>query len=167
MTEQQPWFIEERAIAFASLVLTSQDDVVVRAHAAADMAVDLLVEILENGKSRLRFFGVQVVASLDLPDTQNANMRVLSHLQRDRFEATLPLCVFVIGARKPEGVYRWIVEPVVEDGRALLRHNTELNWRPLDKAGAADMIRQVKAWYAALNGGSTPKSHRGARTASG
>src|SRR5881296_3422800 len=104
MTKQDPWFIEERAFAFASLVLTKRNDVVVRAHAGADRAIDLLVEVLKDGKSTLRFFGVQLVAYLDLPNIQEGDARVLSHLPRDPSEARLPLCVFVIGVRKPEGI---------------------------------------------------------------
>jgi hypothetical protein len=159
MTKQDRWFIEERAFAFASLVLTKRNDATVRTHAGADMAIDLLVEVLKDGKSTLRFIGVQIVADMDLPNMQNADERVLSHLSRDRSEATLPLCVFVIGVRKPEGIYRWTVEPVVEGGRALLHRGVQAHWQTLDEAGAARLIGQVNAWYDALNGSSTPKPH--------
>src|SRR5260370_925311 len=106
MTKQDPWFIEERAFAFASLVLTKRNDVAVRPYAGRDIAIDLLVEVLKAGKSTMRFFGVQLVAYLDLPTIQNTDERILSHLGRDPFEGGLPLCVFVIGVRKPEGLYR-------------------------------------------------------------
>ncbi|HEV3446657.1 MAG TPA: hypothetical protein VG099_18585 [Gemmataceae bacterium] len=157
MTNQDSWFIEERAFAFASLVLTKHSDVSVRAHAGADMAIDLLVEVLKNGKSTLRFFGVQMVGYIDLPDIRNADERVLAHLPRQRFESTLPLCVFVIGVRKPEGIYRWYVEPVVRDSRPLLERDVESTWQTLDEAGVARLISQVNAWYDALNEASTPK----------
>lgn len=159
MTKQGPWFIEERAFAFAALVLTKQHDVIVRAHAGTDMAIDLLVEILKDGKSTLRFFGVQLVGYLDLPDIQNADERVLSHLGRDPSEAMLPICVFAIGVRKPEGIYRWIVEPAVDDGRALLHRDVEANWQTLDDAGAARLIGQVNAWYDARKEVPTRKTH--------
>jgi hypothetical protein len=120
MTKQDPWFFEERAMAFASLVLTKHEDVLVRPHAGADMGIDLLVEVRTTGKSRRRLFGVQMIPYMDLPDMKNADERVLSHLGRNSMEADLPLCAFVIGVRKPEGTYRWVVEPVVEDGRAVL-----------------------------------------------
>jgi hypothetical protein len=94
---------------------------------------------------------------MDLPDIQHADERVLSHLGRDPFEANLPICVFVVGVRKPEGIYRWVVEPVVEDGRALLHRAVGANWQTLDDAGAARLIGQVNAWYDALNRGSTTK----------
>src|SRR5262245_38279170 len=138
MTKQEPWFIDERAFAFASLVLTKGHDVTVRPYAGHDMGIDLLAEILKDGKSALRFFGAQLVGYLDLPTIPNADERVLSHLGRDPFEAGLPLCVFVIGVRKPEGLYRWVVEPIVDRGRARLRphvftqREVQEKWQPLD-----------------------------------
>jgi hypothetical protein len=157
MTKQEPWFIEERAFAFASLVLTKRNDVAVRPNAGRDIAIDLLVEILKGGKSTMRFFGAQLIADLDLPTIQNADERVLSHLGRDPFEAGLPLCAFVIGVRKPEGLYRWVVEPVVDNGRAVLQthvltqRDVQAKWQTLDDAGAGRLIAQVNAYYDALN----------------
>jgi hypothetical protein len=146
MNKQEPWFIEERAVAFASLVLTSRKDVRVRAHAGADMAIDLLVEVLKDGKSALRFFGVQLVGYLDLPDIRHADERVLSHLSRSPSDS-IPICVFVIGVRKPEGIYRWVVEPIIEDGQPLLRRDGEPNWQALDETGVARLVDQVSDWY--------------------
>jgi hypothetical protein len=139
-------------------VLSKRNDVKVKPYAGHDMAIDLLVEVLKQGKPSLRFFGVEMVPYLDLPSLQDADERVSSHLGRDPFEASLPLCVFVIGVRKPEGIYRWTVEPVIEDGQALLRRNEERDWQALDERGAARLITQVDAWYDAFNGDSSPKS---------
>ena len=61
MAKQDSWFLEERAFAFASLVLTKRNDVKVHPYVGRDMAIDLLVEVLKDGKSALRFFGVQLV----------------------------------------------------------------------------------------------------------
>jgi hypothetical protein len=161
---KQPWFIDERAFAFASLVLTKGHEVAVRPYAGHDMAIDLLAEILKNGKSTLRFFGAQLVGYLDLPTVQKADERVLSHLGRDPFEAGLPLCVFVIGVRKPEGLYRWVVEPIAGRGRAMLQlhvftqREVQAKWQPLDDAGVERLIAQVNAYYDALNAGALPKS---------
>ena len=78
MTKLAPWFVEERAIAFASLLLTRRHNVIVKAQTDADRALDLLVEVLKDGKSTLRFLGVQLVADLDLPDLQHVNEVILS-----------------------------------------------------------------------------------------
>jgi hypothetical protein len=167
MSKQEPWFIEERAFAFASLVLTNRHDVAVRPYAGRDMAIDLVAEIVRDGKPTLRFFGAQVVGYLDLPAIQNADERVLSHRGRDLFEAGIPLCVFVIGVRKPEGVYRWVVEPIVTDGRAILQpqvltqRDVQARWQPMDDAGAERLIAKVNAYYDALNAGTPPKPDLG------
>jgi len=166
MAKQDPWFFEERAVAFASLVLTKDRDIKVQPHAGRDTGIDLLVEIRKNGQPTLRFFGVQLVPYMDLPNIRNADERVLSHLGRNQFEASLPLCVCAIGVRKPEGIYRWTMEPVIEDGRAVLRRNEEATWHPLDETGAARLIGQVNAWYDALDVSAAPKS-RGRRTKTG
>jgi hypothetical protein len=166
MTEQEPWFIWERAFAFASLVLTKRNDVAVRPYAGRDIGIDLLVELLREGKSTTRFFGAQLVGYVDLPAIENADERVLSHLGRDLFEAGLPICAFVIGVRKPEGLYRWVVEPVVRDGRAILQADVltqpdvQAKWRPLDDAGAGLLIAEVNAYYHALSVPSPAKPHR-------
>jgi hypothetical protein len=131
------------------------------------MAIDLLVEVLKAGKSALRFFGVQLAGTMDLPDSETADERILSHLRNGGSESMLPICAFVIGVRKPEGICRWIVEPVVEDGRALLRRDVEPAWQVLNEAGAARLIGQVNDWYDVLQGTLTPKRRgRQAKTSS-
>lgn len=59
MTRQDPWFIEERALRHAFLVLTKNDAVKVTPHDGQDMGIDLLAEILKRGKPTLRFFSSQ------------------------------------------------------------------------------------------------------------
>lgn len=167
MAHQDPWFFEERAAAFAKLLLTEHNEVRVQPGAGPDTAVDLLVEILKGSKSTLRFFGVQLKAYMDLPTHQEADQYIASPLPGDPSRASLPLCVFVLGVRKPEGIYRWIVEPVVENGQARLARAGQGTWQTLDRAGVARLIEQVNAWYDALNSGSSPKTHgRPSKTAS-
>jgi hypothetical protein len=157
MATKDPWFIEERAIAFASLLLTDRNEVIIRNHTGSEQSIDLLVEVLKDGKPTLRFFGVQLAGYLDLPDNLNAEERALAHLPGNALEGSLPVCVFAIGVRKPEGTYRWVVDPVVEDGRALLHQDREPNWQVLDEAGVARLIAQVIAWYDTFQVNSTPK----------
>ena len=148
---------EGRGVCF--FLLADRHDVIVKAQTSADRAFDLLVEVLRDGKSTLRFFGVQLVADLDLPELQHANEVILSQWPGGVSEAAFPLCVFAIGVRQPEGLYRWTVEPVVEDGRARLQRDGEAHWQTLDEAGTARLIDQVNVWYDAVNGDSTPKTN--------
>ncbi|SRR6266849_5471275 len=162
MTNEDPWFFEVRADAFVSLVLTKRNDVKVVPDAGplGDMALDLRVEILKGGKSISRFFYAQLVPHLDLPEIQRVELGVMSHgltLKRNPVEKLVPICVFVVGVRKPEGIYRWSLEPVVENGQASLRECREANWQDLDEQGADRLIGQVNAWYDAVNEGPTSK----------
>jgi hypothetical protein len=163
MTKQDPWFFEERAVAFASLVLTKRGDVKVHAQAGGDRAIDLLVEVRKGGRSTLRFFGVQILPCMDLPDAPGADERALAHPPSD---AAFPICVFMIGVRQPEGIYRWALEPVVDAGQAALRRAEGGAWHRLDEAGAARLIDQVNAWYDARNNGDVTPQPRGRRSKS-
>lgn len=156
MQPTDPYYYRVRAVAFAGLALTEQGNAAVKEYAGRDMAIDLLVEVLKNQKSTLRFFGVQLLAEMDLPTGEEAEKRVLSHPGREPNEAALPLCVVFVGVRKPEGIFRWTVEPVVEEGRALLRPNALPTWEPFDARAAAQLIAQVDAWYDARSAATDP-----------
>jgi hypothetical protein len=163
MTKAEPWFFEMRAEAFVSLMLTKHNDVKVVPDAGPlhDAGLDLRVEVLKAGKAISRFFYAQLIAYMDLPDMQSVESGVMSHgltLKRNPVEECVPICVFVIGVRTPEGIYRWSIEPVVADGQASLRECREANWQALDEEGADRLIGQVNAWYDARDGNSTPKA---------
>jgi len=160
MTKEDPWFFQVRAEAFASLMLTKHNEVLVQALRGHDLGVDLLVELLKDGKLTSRRFGVQLVPYMDLPNIQHPAERVLSHFTENHMEAKFPICVFVIGVRKPEGICSWAVEPVIEDFRAVLHRNVEANWQTLDEEEAARLISQVNAWYDALDISWMPKARQ-------
>lgn len=163
MPKQQPWFIAERSLAFASLLLTRGDRVAVRASPGHDQRIDLLAELLNGGKPTLRFFGAQLIGYLDLPPIESADEHVHSH---PHSMPGLPVCAFVIGVRNLDGLYRWVVEPTVADGRGVLRHQAQPDWRPLDDAGVDRIVTEVSGYYDALSAGATwerPRG-RGART---
>jgi hypothetical protein len=155
---EAPWFFDERAAAFVKLALTTRDDVRVRPSAGADDAARLLFEILKDGKPTLRFFGAQFVPYMDQPPPiEKADERVLTCLRKAPAGAGLPICVFVVEVRTLESLYRWAIEPVVQEGRALLQERRTGDWHPLDEAEVASLIGQVNAYYDALNGSPPPK----------
>lgn len=164
MSKENPWFFDERAVAFAMVVLTKHDNVKARRYAGRDMNIHLLCEILKDGKStepEKRYFGVQLIPYMDVPSP--LERPVFSHLGRDSFEAGLPICAFVIGIRKPEGIFRWVVEPIIEDGKPTLHRDAETDWQPLDEEGVTRLIGQVNAWYDTIQEEAPPKP-RGRRT---
>jgi hypothetical protein len=160
MTEQEPWFVQERAVAFASLILTEQDNVSVR-HQDGSEAMDLLAEVRLYGKSTLRFFGVKLLAAVNLADA-----KAMALPPKAMEGVTLPVCIFVIGAAEPEGVWAWALEPVVEEAGAALRLCVLGDWQPLGRDTAAQVVKRVNAYYDAL-AGKQPARTRGRASATG
>lgn len=158
MTNQSLWFLEERARAFVSLLLTKNPEVALHPHAGREEELDFLVEVRRDDKSTLRFFGVQLVPFLDLPNPSTVDEEFSSNRDRQLRDVGLPLAIFVIGVRQPEGIYRWLVEPVVEEGHALLRYSESGAWQSLDEGAIARLIERVSTWYEALNGNSSTKA---------
>jgi hypothetical protein len=152
MSQPDPWFYRLRSVACASLALTKSGEARVQSQAGPETEIGLLVELLRKGKSTLRIFAVRIIAGMDLPSVEEAESQLPSQLRREAAGAALPLCVFLIGVRQPEGLCRWLVEPVVEDGQASLRRNPEPTWQPLDDAVVNRLLAQVNTWYDALNG---------------
>lgn len=73
MNKTEPWFVMERTKAFASLLLTTRKDLVIQPHQDdSDDGVDLLVEVIKDGKPTLRFFGVQLIGCTALPNIVEA-----------------------------------------------------------------------------------------------
>jgi hypothetical protein len=140
--KQDPWFFEQRALAFAKVVLTKHHDV--RPLAGTDWGLDLVFEIPANGGSRRRLFGVRIVSFMDLPDTSDIDEQARSRRARNPAIIEFPICDLVIGVRKPEGMYRWDIEPVVDEGRALLSLNRDADWQPLDDGGGGSADRSSR-----------------------
>jgi hypothetical protein len=161
MTKQDPWFYEERAFAFASLALTEVKDVAIRTRPGTDLSLDILVELLRKGQSTLRFFGVQLKPYLDLPEPDKVDHDPGLPADWDPLEAAFPVCLFVIGVREPNGIYRWLAEPVIRDGHAELQAGATNSWHRIDKTEITRLIRQVRDWYDARGGTSKqPRSSR-------
>lgn len=162
MANNEAWFIEERAGRFASFLLTKNEDVVLRDFTVrfrSDRAavIDFLAEVRQGRKPTMRFFGVQLLGWLSLPSTPSPDQELMERLPGERFDVTLPLCLFLIDVRKPEGSYRWVVEPVIQDGRPVLIRSKESEWQALDEPGVERLIRQVNEWYDALQSSVVPK----------
>ena len=150
MNEKQPWFVEERATALASLLLTNRKDVVVQPARREDAGFDLLAEVLKNGVSAGRFFGVQVAGRLELPSVEAINRDFRSDGRNGHAEFAIPLCAFLFDVRNNQGVYRWLMEPVLEDGIPKLDRVGDTRWARLDERTVNTIVDQVAGWYEAL-----------------
>jgi hypothetical protein len=141
-TETEPWYVSERAVNLAIVLLTSRDDLAVNATGSA-MGVDLLVTIHPRGGQSGRVFGVIVKGVVDLSSAQPLR------IQRALLDVPFPLCQFIFDVRSTEGYFRWILEPTVaRQARSLREGKSQLV--PIDDECLDQIVRRINEWYDAL-----------------
>jgi hypothetical protein len=150
MDKGQPWFVEERAIALASLLLTSRKDLVVTHVPAKDHEYDLLVELVKDHHPWARLFAVQVAGVLELPSVQDIEAKLRKVRPKPRQEYSLPLAAFLWDVRRNEGFFTWIVQPVIQNGAPKLDGISKQDWHKLDESAVNKIVEQVNAYYDAL-----------------
>src|SRR5258707_1289461 len=142
MRKTEPWFYRERALALASLLLTSRTDVAVQ-HADGSTGMDIVAEVLKNAERSRRFFGVQVRGVKSLPSN--------GHVRFSKMElSAMPVCAFLYDVRKNAGVFRWLAEPIVEAGEPKLIELDHGAWSRLDESALDKIVAAVARWYEAL-----------------
>ena len=149
MPVKDPWFVGERAYAFSALLLTSHGELVVQQQRGTDDGIDLLVEVLKNGKRAMRVFGVQLKGCLSLPSLDETGDSFGSG-NLGQAEYDLPVCAFLIDVKKNEGYFCWVVEPIVEDEEPSLERCREPRWKPLNAQALKIIVGRVAEWYDAL-----------------
>ena len=142
MRKTEPWFYRERALALASLLLTSRTDVAVQ-HADGSTSMDIVAEVLKNAERSRRFFGVQVRGVKSLPSNGQARLAKVQ-------SATMPVCAFLYEVRKNQGDYRWLAQPTIEAGEPKLIELDHGAWTRLDEAALDKIVVAVVHWYDAL-----------------
>jgi hypothetical protein len=151
MNDKQPWYVAERALALASLMLTSRKDVVVRPPmGGADDGIDILAEIRRGKAAGGRFFGVQVIGRAELPGLAEIRKRFRAERKKTHAEYTMPVCAFLFDVRTNAGYYRWLVEPVTSDDDAALNGKQDSEWAPLNEKAANQIVDRVGEWYETL-----------------
>lgn len=149
MSDEQDWFVVERARALAMIALTRRDDVVVTADLRDD-GVDFSAYIVKDDQlGPIRRFGVYLYATREaIPITErNRLLRpVLAALSgHPHF---LPACLFHFTMDDDQGCYTWIAEPWVSgDGVEQVRIHKVPDCRPLDRAALDDIVDGVSRWY--------------------
>jgi hypothetical protein len=148
MNNKQPWFVTERALALASLCLTSRQDVVVQVpHKKRN--IDLLAEVIHDGGSNGRYFGVQVGGRVDL--TSPSDIDSSRPKKNTHASYSIPLCAFVFDVRSNDGYFRWILEPLVTEDEPKLGEHANADWRPLNDDAIRRITSKVNAYYDALS----------------
>lgn len=145
----EPWFVEERSLALAGLLLSSRNDVHIRVEHMQDSGLDFLVQIDADDPLSTQLFGVQVKGTMT--SKQSDWLPNVKQLFRGSGSPIyMPVCVFVVNIRDNTAFYAWIAEPQVEAKGATLRLHEAGDFQPLDPAAVSDIVDRVKTWYAVL-----------------
>ena len=138
----------QRANSLAYLLLCTRDDLVIHVgRREGNVPLDLAVSLSETGTFSSRRFDIEVRAALDDevfadPDGRPGEPTV----ERRWLDLPSPAILFLIHAVMDEMKYRWLLRPVVENGRTDLSARGN-DWRELNPAALDHIVGEVAAWY--------------------
>lgn len=110
--EKAPWFITERSVAIAGLLLTSRNDVTVRFKQEHDGGIDLLVELDTEGDHAMRMMAVQVKGTTSSEPSDWKEL-VKGFFRSGPNRILMPTSGFVVNVRDNMAVYAWVAEPII------------------------------------------------------
>lgn len=153
MNEQQPWYVEQRAVALALMYLTRRNDLLVRQEQDTDYGIDLIVEMVDHDRPTRRVFGIQLKARTSITAEEAATETFVSEPLNQQWleELPFPVCLFVFSVKDSVGFYKWLTQPVLtSDGAPKLRLNVAGEFKKLDTQMLGAIVIEVNQWYDAL-----------------
>jgi hypothetical protein len=144
--------IDERLPALATMYLTRREDLSLK-RADRSESVDLVVDVRAPDKDGRgpgrRTFGVELKGSMSPVTIARANKMLGAVLDRrvQPPKVPYPVCLLFFTMEDDAGYYTWVLEPLIRDGLARLRHRHEADCRRLDRTALDDVVRQVNEWY--------------------
>jgi hypothetical protein len=154
------WFLADRALALAFVLLTRRDDLDVK-ETKEENDLDYTVDIKTAEDVGKRPFGVYVAATMSPVTLEAANKQlkpVLADIQTVG-PFPFPVCVFFFTVKDDQGYYTWVYEPVVtEDGQPRLKPRVEAACRELGNESLEAIVSAVKRWYDAFYSTITPSA---------
>jgi hypothetical protein len=150
-TDEQPWYAEKRALAYVSSMFATQK-IVRLEEVRTDTGVDLLIDVPERGEHGIRrSLAIQVKGFCELPGNAELNRRITKeYLARHVSQFNVPLIVCVVSFKTLKAEFCWMLEPVVDGGRANLKRPVGYDWATFDEAGAGEIVSAVTAFYDVL-----------------
>jgi hypothetical protein len=163
MGSPQPWYVEMRAQAHAVLRLTARSGLQVTLRPSAD-GVDFLLTLAADGEVSGRHVGVVVKPRVSESEVPRLTPRSVRRERSQFADAVFPVCMVSFSPVGEQGYFRWIIEPSVESGVAVLGYAARTHFEPLTNDVVDRLVHDVSAWYDARRDGASARS-RGARTA--
>lgn len=151
MSKAAPWYLAQRAEALALVYLTRRDDLIVRQQTQGDTGIDYIIEIVSDGRSTGRIFGLQLKARTTALQGSALHKSIGITYEQWMVELPFPLCLFVFIMETNEGYYKWLSEPVVtDDQKPKLRLNAQGSLEKLSDDQLEHIVNRVNKWYDAL-----------------
>jgi Domain of unknown function (DUF4365) len=150
-TDEQPWYAEKRARAYVSSMFATQK-IARLEESRADLGVDLRIDVPVSGEHGIRrSLAVQVKGFRDLPGTAELSRRISKeYLARHLSQFDVPLLVCAVSFMNLKAEYCWMLEPVVDRGRASLKRSVGYEWASFDENAAHEIVEAVTAFYDVL-----------------
>ena len=132
-TNDENWYAEKRAMAYVYSLFAMHPEARLitetRDANGSDHHSDLLVDLNEPKHMTMqRRFAVEVKGYREFPNVVKLNRRMSKDaVYRITNESEIPVLVCVVQFVNLEAVYCWIIEPVIEEGKAGLRIPDEYN----------------------------------------
>lgn len=150
MNTAEPWYLGQRAEALAMVLLTARDDLRIRQVNDAH-GLDLVVELIQDGRATGRVLGIQLLARVEPVDIPDGSADIPDIAVLDTLRNTFPVCGFLFTMRDEHAYYYWLSEPVIaEEQGPKLRQPSTVTLRPLNRESLGELLQAVNRWYEAL-----------------
>lgn len=149
--EAKEQFLEERARALATIVLTRRDDLVVR-ETKSETGLDLHVSVVREDKPMRLTFGVllrSVISSVTAQEADKLLGPTMGQFQGMR-KFTYPVCLLFFSMREDRAFFSWLAEPVVAGGVPKLVHRVRADCAELTDETLNNAVERIVEWYDAV-----------------
>jgi hypothetical protein len=144
----EAWYIGQRAESLAIMYLTRRQDLTV-SHQRDDYGLDLLVAIMVREQHSGRVFGVNLKASISLPNSvKRGHTIAIPDENIQIIEFPFPVCLFYFTMEDDKGYYKWLLEPVLTEANSTkLQWNSGHEFKKLSDSEIHKIVSQVNRWY--------------------
>jgi hypothetical protein len=153
MQTEQPWYIGLRSEALTVVYLTRRDDLIVSQQKQGQGVLDFSDTITKDGNYTGRIFGVQVKATVSSSELiQDDDIFKLKNQEYNNLKVfrdlPFPVCLFFFTLDNDKGYYRWILEPIINEGNNMrLKFNENEELKNLNDQEIDNIIAMVNSWY--------------------
>ncbi len=145
-------FIAERVRDLAVMYLTRRNDLEVKWQDNSEEWIDCIVGIKGKEKPSQRVFGVELRGTMSHVTDDHANKVLYPSMQNllRRGEFPFPVCLLYFTMENNEGRFTWIAEPVLAEGKPVLKYHGKANTKKFDKKVLDELVEKINKWFDAM-----------------